>query len=51
MSEAACITELWSRPVPKGKVRRWIDDGMDGGWIEYVTPEEDARLDALEDNE
>ena len=43
-----CIAELMARPVPKGKVRRWIDDGQEGGWIEYVTPEEDERLDREE---
>jgi len=44
-SESACISEMCSRPVPKGKVRYWVDDQQGGGWFEDLTPEEADRRD------
>lgn len=29
------------------KVRWWVDDGQEGGWFEWITPEEDRRRMAI----
>ncbi len=43
-SEHQVIGELFMRPAPKGRpIRWWHDDHQGGGWIEYITREEDAR--------
>lgn len=46
--KGAILHQMWKRPAParalaEGRtVRSWVDDGQDGGWIEWVTPEEAA---------
>lgn len=42
--------KITARALAEGRtVRYWCDDGQDGGWFEWVTPEEAARRDAEAD--
>ena len=37
--EGRILFELFREEPPrKGLVRRWVDDGQGGGWIEWVEP-------------
>lgn len=36
---------------PAGKVAVWFDDGQEGGWIEWHTPERAAEIEAERDKE
>lgn len=47
--EQQALGQLWSQPVPTGKVRYWCDDGQEGGWIDFVSQEESDRRDALKE--
>jgi hypothetical protein len=48
-SEGKALDEIWSVPVPENKVRYWCSDGQEGGWVDFVTPEEAKRRDDLKD--
>jgi hypothetical protein len=45
-AKGQALYHLFSRPVPEGKVRFWVDDHQGGGCVEYVTPEESDRRNA-----
>ena len=46
-AEQRALAEIWSVKVTSGKVRYWCSDGQDGGWIDFVTPEESERRDEI----
>ena len=36
---------------PEGKVAVWFDDGQEGGWMEFHTPERAAEIEAEREQE
>jgi len=49
VDEGEILFGMFNAKPPPGTVRVWIDDGQEGGWIEYMTPEQaEAHYAALE---
>jgi len=54
MNEADAFGSFWNGAMkerPEGKVAVWFDDGQEGGWIEWHTPERAAEIEAEREKE